>query len=468
MKREAQTAPAMTRAYLFGGFRLDLRRRLLFAADGRTLDLTPRVLDTLVCLVRHHGSVLDRDTLMDSIWPDSDVEPNNLSQNIARIRRALGESPGTNRYIQTVPGRGYRFVADVHSESVAGGTDLEPASALAPETQQLYRQGLRLLQRPTAENCQLAVEHLRTATRLQPDFAPAWAWLADAHLLAVNVGHAGPEGLLEAERLALHALGLDPCLCVAHSVLGTVLARRGDWLAAEARLMQAVALDGTDAMPRSLHAGFILHPTGHRRRALAQLREAYALVPDEPRMLMNLAVSHCICGQDEEALHCARLAAGFGFPESVYPLPIVHLYAATRARRYAEAIAPARHLLPPGEASERAVAAVFAAMEDASLRQSALPLLLELLESPSTTRLFGGTSLLLCVQWLVALEAMDPAFDVLSRILDAAARAKAPLPGMQLLWLPELSPLRRHPRFTALARQLGFEAYWRRFGAPDP
>ena len=80
---------------------------------GTQVPLTPRVFETLLYLVEHHDTVLDKERLMEAVWPDSIVEENNLTQNISTLRRVFGETPGSHHYIVTVPGRGYRFVADV-------------------------------------------------------------------------------------------------------------------------------------------------------------------------------------------------------------------------------------------------------------------------------------------------------------------------------------------------------------------
>jgi adenylate cyclase len=81
--------------------------------DGAPLTLNPRVFDTLLYFVEHRGELLDKPTLMKAIWPDTIVEENNLNQNISALRRVLGESRNEHRYIVTVPGCGYQFVADV-------------------------------------------------------------------------------------------------------------------------------------------------------------------------------------------------------------------------------------------------------------------------------------------------------------------------------------------------------------------
>lgn len=100
--------------YEFGDFRLDSARRLLLRRDdNQPVKLTAKAFDTLSYMVRHSGTVLDKDELMRAVWPDTVVEENNLSQSVSALRRALGERQGENHYIATVPGRGFSFVAEV-------------------------------------------------------------------------------------------------------------------------------------------------------------------------------------------------------------------------------------------------------------------------------------------------------------------------------------------------------------------
>jgi serine/threonine-protein kinase len=106
------------RVYGFGDFRLDPGRRLLLGRDGTPISLKPKAYDTLAYLVDHAGAVVHKDELMQAIWPDTVVEENNLTQNIALLRRTLGEGHGEHRYIATVPGRGYQFVAGVEEIAV--------------------------------------------------------------------------------------------------------------------------------------------------------------------------------------------------------------------------------------------------------------------------------------------------------------------------------------------------------------
>lgn len=98
------------RFYVFGPFRIDVNERLLLSQDG-AVQLTPKAFDTLLCLVENSGRVLGREELMAQVWPDSFVEENNLAQNISTLRKVLGLDGA--KFIETVPKRGYRFVADV-------------------------------------------------------------------------------------------------------------------------------------------------------------------------------------------------------------------------------------------------------------------------------------------------------------------------------------------------------------------
>jgi TolB-like protein/Flp pilus assembly protein TadD len=107
-------SPAEPHIFEFGDFRVEAdKRRLLHKGDA--VPLTPKVFDTLLHLIEHRGKIVEKDELMQAIWPDTVVEENNLNQNISTLRRVLGENRGENRYIATIPGKGYRFIAPVES-----------------------------------------------------------------------------------------------------------------------------------------------------------------------------------------------------------------------------------------------------------------------------------------------------------------------------------------------------------------
>jgi DNA-binding winged helix-turn-helix (wHTH) protein/TolB-like protein/Tfp pilus assembly protein PilF len=102
----------LRRFYEFGPFRLDPDRYRLFRGD-EVVQLSPKAIETLALLVQNTGKLLDRQTLMDTLWPDVLVEEANLTVAISQLRKAINENGDKGEFIQTIPRVGYRFVADV-------------------------------------------------------------------------------------------------------------------------------------------------------------------------------------------------------------------------------------------------------------------------------------------------------------------------------------------------------------------
>jgi DNA-binding winged helix-turn-helix (wHTH) protein/Tol biopolymer transport system component len=115
------------RLYEFGEFRLDPSGRLL-SRRGVNVPLTPKAVDVLVALVEQAGRLLDKDTLLTKIWPDTFVEESNLADNVFKLRRALGDGENGGRFIETVPKRGYRFVGEVRVVGEPTVRDSQPAA----------------------------------------------------------------------------------------------------------------------------------------------------------------------------------------------------------------------------------------------------------------------------------------------------------------------------------------------------
>src|SRR5215472_4557690 len=109
--------------YRFGSFRLDPAKRLLLRGQ-KPVSLMPKAFDTLLVLVENRNRLVGKEELMKTLWPDSFVEEANLAQNVAVLRKALGDSPEEHRYILTVPGHGYRFAAKVSEEIEDDEADL--------------------------------------------------------------------------------------------------------------------------------------------------------------------------------------------------------------------------------------------------------------------------------------------------------------------------------------------------------
>lgn len=100
--------------YKFDEFSLDVAERLLRRGDD-VQPLTEKAFETLCALVKRGNHLVSRTELMDEIWTDAFVEENNLDKNISILRRVLGERTGKQKFIETVRGRGYRFVADINT-----------------------------------------------------------------------------------------------------------------------------------------------------------------------------------------------------------------------------------------------------------------------------------------------------------------------------------------------------------------
>ena len=126
--------------YEFTPFRLDEHERLLWQ-EGATIPLTPKAFDLLLALVERAGRLVEKEELFKTVWPDVIVEESNLSSNIALIRKALGDDASRPRFVETVPKRGYRFIAELRvveaplvpgAVSAASIADLTPALVELP------------------------------------------------------------------------------------------------------------------------------------------------------------------------------------------------------------------------------------------------------------------------------------------------------------------------------------------------
>jgi TolB-like protein/DNA-binding winged helix-turn-helix (wHTH) protein/tetratricopeptide (TPR) repeat protein len=117
--------------HYFGPFQLDDDMRRL-SRLGEPVPLTAKAFDTLSVLVRNHGRVLDKEELLSAIWPGTAVEEANLTQNVFTLRKALGDTAKDGRFIATIPGRGYSFIATVTDRPGQEGQPqpLAPASSL--------------------------------------------------------------------------------------------------------------------------------------------------------------------------------------------------------------------------------------------------------------------------------------------------------------------------------------------------
>jgi TolB-like protein/DNA-binding winged helix-turn-helix (wHTH) protein len=131
--------------YQFESFRLDIGERYL-SKNGKRLQLTDKAFDLLTVLVQSSGRLISKDDLLSAVWPDTFVEENNLDKHVSQIRRTLGDRKGNPKYIETVRGRGYRFLArvaqpDPDEESKLHMLVREPLLPRSPRTSFSTRSG---------------------------------------------------------------------------------------------------------------------------------------------------------------------------------------------------------------------------------------------------------------------------------------------------------------------------------------
>src|SRR5215471_18111170 len=98
--------------YKFDAFIVDENERVLLR-NGRMVPLTPKVFETLLLLVKNHGSIVTKEKMLTTLWPNVFVEESNITFNIRMLRKALGDTRQSSVYIETIPRRGYRFKTHV-------------------------------------------------------------------------------------------------------------------------------------------------------------------------------------------------------------------------------------------------------------------------------------------------------------------------------------------------------------------
>jgi tetratricopeptide (TPR) repeat protein len=271
--------------------RLEVEAGVL-VADGERTVLVPKAAQLLRVLAERTGRVVSKDELMAGVWPDVTVEENNLAKLIFILRKHLGESA-----IETVPRRGYRLAVPVQLG--------EPPQQVNLAAYDLYLQGRYLWNRRPGEVVWRALECFEQALALAPEFAPAWAGIADVYATlgsweAGVLPHA--EAHAKAWSYAGRALELDPSNVEAITTRAyTMLHYAWDTAGAEQRFLGALACD-----PRYAPA---LHWYSHCLAAAGRFAESHELsrraLAQEPMNLLlhvHLAWHHLIGGAHADGL----------------------------------------------------------------------------------------------------------------------------------------------------------------------
>ena len=179
--------------YDFGPFRFESEQRVLLRY-GKPVPLPPKVAETLLLLVQNPGQLIEKDDLIRGVWPDTFVEEGNLNKNIFILRKTLAHRNGGREYIETVPKRGYRFVASVTREVEENTSSPTQVSMVVKEI-------------PARTNVPRRAKHI-AAVLLELIVAIAVGWLVVAHRHEPS-GNASPPGLHSLAVLPLENLSND-------------------------------------------------------------------------------------------------------------------------------------------------------------------------------------------------------------------------------------------------------------------
>jgi DNA-binding winged helix-turn-helix (wHTH) protein/tetratricopeptide (TPR) repeat protein len=218
--------------YEFGEFRLDVGEHKLERLDGIAIGRVPqKAFRALVHLVRNKGKLLTKDELFGAVWPDTFVEENNLGKLIYQLRHVLGETKGKQRYIETIPKEGYRFVAEVSMIDGNGvsNQDVSSVTSIFPGRSPAYDLYVRGKVKAGSENVadtDDAIKVLEAAVAIDPYFAAAYAQLARAYNTRSFKFASWPDAKLfqeNADVAIAKALDLAPNLAEAHFSLGLIL-----------------------------------------------------------------------------------------------------------------------------------------------------------------------------------------------------------------------------------------------------
>ena len=316
--------------YEFGPFQLDVQR-LLLLEHGEPVALGPKVVETLLALIEHPGEVLAKSMLLDRIWPEGFVEEANLAQNIYVLRKLFREHWESGA-IETVPRRGYRFVAPVqrmqrHALAEAPIVVVpEPTPAIAPgavshvrakvrrfvafaaaavvlvavlgaafvphrqaaQTAHLSANGERLYQIAryywnlrSRDGVQRSISYFAQVVDNDPNAPQGYVGLADAYAMMGDYcyGSQKPDVYFaRAAGFAKKALALDPESGDAHATLGLIALDKGRSAEAIQQLRQAIALDPAYGPAREWY-GVALLKEGRVADGYAQLKTAADLDP---------------------------------------------------------------------------------------------------------------------------------------------------------------------------------------------
>lgn len=353
----------------FEGFVLD-RLAGQLSRQGESVALAPQPFKLLDYFVSHPGRLISRDELQARVWGSEtfvDFE-RGLNFCILQVRTALGDDAKTPRFIETVPRRGYRFVAQVLPDTPAARRFRWAPAAIAlsvlavlltagfflsrnpapgvinADAHEEYLRGRNLWNQRRTPEVRESIVHYRKALVHDPRFALAWVGIAESQHLLQMRDHITPlKARDEIHKAVQQALIADPSLPSAHSAAGTLAFwYEWDWVAAERHFKKALQLDARDVGAHHDY-GWLLIARGRAKEGIAQIMRAQQLDPISPRAGIDLAWAYIYMGEFDRAIAASRrvLERNPEFEEAWRCIEHAHLM----KDDYAGALEAARHRL---------------------------------------------------------------------------------------------------------------------------
>ena len=315
-------------SFEFGDFLLDVGERKLVRRDGVKNDALPeKAFQTLVHLVRHSGTLLTKEELLLAVWSDTIVEENNLGKAIHAIRRCLGERIGEQKYIETVPKHGYRFVAEVrkisndndHPQTVHIAHDPLGHPMRSP-AYDLYLRGKVKAGSENREDTEAAIKVLEAAVAIDPNLAGAYAQLARAYNTLAFKFSCETEAKVyheNAEVAILKSLALDPELAEGHFARGLILWTKRKGFPHEQAIRsykRSLDLDPDDDETHH-QLSMVYSHIGLLNEAQQSVRRALEINPNNTMARFRVGVYDAYQGKFDEAMNVFK-----SIPRDVSPL----------------------------------------------------------------------------------------------------------------------------------------------------
>ncbi len=345
----------------------------------------------------------------------------------------------------------------VEALKVALGTGVKKTTEAAGrpteslEAYELFMQGRYVWQRRGEDNIRNSIDLFEQAIELDPDFARAHSALATAYTTLPGYSNEPDTVAFPlAEAAARKALSIDESLAEPHAVLADITRWNRRWAEAERHYKKAIKLEPNNATAHMWYVE-LLGESGRLEDALAEARKAQELDPVSPPANGVLALCYALLGNDEDAFIYASAALTLGHLNGQYAPYIIY----SRRREFEKAIEAREELIRAFGGDPVFVRPLIEGMEDPAKQARALEIM-------AGRRASGGNPGDGLVRDYLFLDQMDLAFETALENVDT----KNVSVWFQM-WSPELSALRRDPRFLIWADKLGLVDYWRETGPPD-